>query len=327
MIITPAAADRCRTANASSGVGCGRAAGAPGCPAPVSTAAASPANSAERCRASQPITTPASAAAAGARAASRPARRSRPGPRRGSSGSGPAPIVPRRPAVPNSSRPANRSARSAAAARRPRRPGRPRQQILQFGPVRGVRVVGHPGPGQLRRSSSPGSAGQDSSPGQDRPGRSWASSAPIRAAAACPAATTSAWSSPAGGQAGRQVGDQRDRQHLGAEVAGGDRFQGRGHADQVGAEGAEHPDLGRGLVVRAGQRRVDALGQAGVGVAGQRPQPRRVQVGEVGEPGRVSLRRRAGPASGDRPVRLRWSRISTGWPDLEVRPRSRPTRW
>jgi hypothetical protein len=72
---------------------------------------------------------------------------------------------------------------------------------------------------------------------------------------------------------GRHVSDQRDRQHLGTEMACGDRFQGRGHADQVSAERAEHPDLGRGFIVRPWQRRVDAFGQVGVGVAGQPAQP------------------------------------------------------
>ena len=75
------------------------------------------------------------------------------------------------------------------------------------------------------------------------------------------------------GQARRQVGDQRDAEHLRAQVAGRDRLQAGRHPDQVGAEPAQHGDLRRGLVVRAGHHRVDPVGQARVGLAGQRPQP------------------------------------------------------
>jgi cation diffusion facilitator family transporter len=76
------------------------------------------------------------------------------------------------------------------------------------------------------------------------------------------------------GQAGRQVRDQRDAEHLRAELTDGDRLQDGGHTDQIGTELAEHPDLRGSLVVRARQHRVDPLGQARVGLAGQRPQPR-----------------------------------------------------
>ncbi len=85
-------------------------------PDPVSTAAASSANSADRCRASQPSTTPAWAAV-GQYSCS---QRARPMVAARTTARfirfGPAPIAPRRPAVPNSSRPANRSASSARAA-------------------------------------------------------------------------------------------------------------------------------------------------------------------------------------------------------------------
>jgi cation diffusion facilitator family transporter len=81
------------------------------------------------------------------------------------------------------------------------------------------------------------------------------------------------------GQARGQVRDQRDAEHLGPELARGDGLQGGRHPDQVRAEPPQHGDLGRGLVVRAGQHRVHAFGQARVGLPGQRAQPRRVQVG------------------------------------------------
>jgi cation diffusion facilitator family transporter len=89
---------------------------------------------------------------------------------------------------------------------------------------------------------------------------------------------------PVPGQARRQVRNQRDAEHFGPHLAGGNRLQTGRHADQVGAEPGQHGDLGRGLVVRTGQHRVDALGQARVGIPGQRPQPGRVQVGQVHEP-------------------------------------------
>ena len=48
-----------------------------------------------------------------------------------------------------------------------------------------------------------------------------------------------------------QVRDQRDAHHVGARRPGRDGFVHRRHAHQVGAERAEHPDLGRRLVVRS----------------------------------------------------------------------------
>jgi len=95
------------------------------------------------------------------------------------------------------------------------------------------------------------------------------------------------------GQARSQVGHQGNAENLGAHLPGGDRLEDRRHSDQVGAEPAEHGDLRRRLVVRPRQHGVDPLGQARVGVAGQRAQPRRVQAGQVDEP-RAGRRRRAG---------------------------------
>ena len=64
------------------------------------------------------------------------------------------------------------------------------------------------------------------------------------------------------------------------------------HADQVGAERPQHPDLGRGLVVRAGQLRVDALGERRVDLAGTA----RAAAASTGRSGRRSSPRRSGTA-------------------------------
>ena len=58
---------------------------------------------------------------------------------------------------------------------------------------------------------------------------------------------------------------------------------------------------------------VHALRQVGVDGAGEVAQPGAVEVGQVDE---RATERRGGlaPVSGDRPVRLMWSLISTGWP-------------
>ncbi len=57
---------------------------------------------------------------------------------------------------------------------------------------------------------------------------------------------------PGGGcrDVGGEIGDEGDAQYLGAELAGGDGFEGGGHADEIGAEEACHADLG--INVRAG---------------------------------------------------------------------------
>ncbi len=91
------------------------------------------------------------------------------------------------------------------------------------------------------------------------------------------------------GHAGGEVGDQAEPEHLQAGLAGGDRLQGGAHPDQVPAHRPHHADLGRRLVVRAGELRVDALVEAGLDLVAQRPQPGGVQVGEVDE-GRAGQR-------------------------------------
>ena len=82
---------------------------------------------------------------------------------------------------------------------------------------------------------------------------------------------------------GRQIGDQRHPEHLRAGGPCRDGLVHGGHPDQVRTQGAQHPYLGRGLVVRAGHGRIDALAQRGVGLQGQLAQPRRVGVDQVDE--------------------------------------------
>ncbi len=55
------------------------------------------------------------------------------------------------------------------------------------------------------------------------------------------------------------VGDQRDAADLETDPAGGDALEHGRHPDRVTAEPGQHPDLGRGLVGRAGQPHVDAF--------------------------------------------------------------------
>ncbi len=87
------------------------------------------------------------------------------------------------------------------------------------------------------------------------------------------------------GDAGGQVGDQADAEDLHAGLAGGDRLQGGAHAGQVAADGADHADLGRRLVVGAGELHVDALVERRVDLAAHLAQPAGVEVGQVDEVG------------------------------------------
>jgi hypothetical protein len=61
-----------------------------------------------------------------------------------------------------------------------------------------------------------------------------------------------------GGHAGGEVGDERDAEDVETHVAGDDDFVDGGHADEVGAEGAEGADLGGGLERGAEDGEVDA---------------------------------------------------------------------
>ena len=53
---------------------------------------------------------------------------------------------------------------------------------------------------------------------------------------------------------GGQVGDERQAEHLGPDVARRDHLVHGAHAHQVGAERLEHADLRRGLVLRSRRR-------------------------------------------------------------------------
>src|SRR5829696_3284142 len=86
-------------------------------------------------------------------------------------------------------------------------------------------------------------------------------------------------------QARGEVGDQADAEDLHACLAGRDRLQRGAHADQVPAQDAGHPHLGRRLVVGPGELDVDALVEARVHLPAHRPQARAVEVGEVDEVG------------------------------------------
>jgi hypothetical protein len=62
-------------------------------------------------------------------------------------------------------------------------------------------------------------------------------------------------------QAGGQVGDAGDAQHLDSHVAGDDGLRHGGHADQGCAQRAEGANLGGGLVAGAADGQIDALGE------------------------------------------------------------------
>ena len=99
-----------------------------------------------------------------------------------------------------------------------------------------------------------------------------ASRPPIRVAAALPAARTSAWSSGFPVIPAARFVTSDNAQHLQPFRPGGDRLERGGHTHQVRTQSAQHPDLGRGLVVRPRQGRVDPLLQGGVDLLGQPPQ-------------------------------------------------------
>ena len=86
-------------------------------------------------------------------------------------------------------------------------------------------------------------------------------------------------------QARREVGDQRQPQHLASLGTSRDRLEHRRHPDQVGAEHAGHPYLSGRLVLRAWEHRVDAFGDGRVDRLDQGAQPQRVDVGEIDEAG------------------------------------------
>ena len=186
---------------------------------------------------------------------------------------GPAPSSPRSPAVPNSSSPQNRSARSASASPSPARAAV--DHGGQLGPGHRVRVVGAPGlgPRPIERPARAAHSRRTTS----------ASIRPQRSAAARPASSTSAWLSgwslmPAA----RLVTSDRPSTSSPACRAAMASIA-VDMPDQVGAEHPGHPDLGRRLVLRPAELRVDALGQVRLDLAAQRAQPGRVEVGQVDE--------------------------------------------
>ena len=238
-------------------------------PAPASTAAASSANS------SRPV--PGVAADAPRRPRRRPGRRS-------SSHPASAAVVAADHRAVHPVRPgADRAAQARGAELQP--PGEPVGQLGQrrlpgrLGcPATPAAPPARPGParpGRRRSSARPRVAQITAAITGDTAGSTPASSAPIRSAAARPAATTSAWSSPCRGQPRGQVGDQRDAPAP-RRPGGGRRSPPARWTCRPGRRRASRSiaDLGRRLVVRPGQRRVHALGQARVGLPGQRAQPR-----------------------------------------------------
>tara|TARA_B100000676_G_scaffold305596_1_gene360152 strand:- start:974 stop:1297 length:324 start_codon:yes stop_codon:yes gene_type:complete len=62
-----------------------------------------------------------------------------------------------------------------------------------------------------------------------------------------------------GGEAGGHVGDHGKAEDVHAVLGGDDDLRDRGHADRVGAQGAEGPDFGGRFEVGAGDGEVDAV--------------------------------------------------------------------
>ena len=181
--------------------------------------------------------------------------------------------------MPNSSRSPNRSAQPGLVAAG--------QQPVDLGPGRRIGVLVPP---RLRGADerlvveahrSPATATRRSA---------------IRSVAALPGGEDLGVVEGLGAQAGGEVGDERQGEHLGAGLAGGDHFVHRRHPDEVAAEGPVGTDLRRCLVVGSRDRGVDTLGEVGVVLPGQGAEARGVGVGQIGEPG-APLRagRRLGP--------------------------------
>ena len=83
-----------------------------------------------------------------------------------------------------------------------------------------------------------------------------------------------------GDDSGGHVGDEGDAEDFDAHVAGDDDLVDGGHADEVGAEGAEGADLGGGFEGGAEDGEVDAFGEGEALLVG-------FGDGEGAEPGRV----------------------------------------
>ena len=113
-----------------------------------------------------------------------------------------------------------------------------------------------------------------------------ASSAPMRAADAFPAARTSRWSSGSPVMPAARLVTNEMPSTSRAGVTRGDRFECGRHADEVGAEYAQRLDLGRSFVVRARQLGVHTFGEGRVDLARDRAQSCAVEVGQVDEASR-----------------------------------------
>ena len=217
---------------------------------------------------------------------------------------GPAPSAPRSPAVPNCRRAPNRSARPSASSCG--------QHRLELGPGVGVGVLGQPGAGgrlelAAAHTSSDPTRRPDRVASGDAAHNLWttaASSRPMRSAAATPAAITSAWSSFSPVSPAASVRDEREPEHLRAEVHRREALVHGRHADEVGAEGAGHAHLGRRLVLRPGEAGVHALVQIRIDRAGQVAQPRRPRLGEVDEAGAEVVAVRPGEGRRTREVEV-----------------------
>ena len=119
------------------------------------------------------------------------------------------------------------------------------------------------------------------------------------------------------GVAGPGVGDQRDAADLEADPAGRDALEHRRHPDRVAAEPGQHPDLGRGLVGRAGQPDVDALLEGDALGRGGGPEARRGGAG--------SRRRSRSGKRGPELVRVRADqRAPAGQVDVVAHDHQRP---
>src|SRR5687767_13220074 len=90
-----------------------------------------------------------------------------------------------------------------------------------------------------------------------------------------------------GKHAGGRIGDARDPEHFDAHVPRGNGFRHGGHADGVGAESAKGANLGRRFVARAEHGDVDTVLNRHADrlrrFVGDGPQPRRIDVGHIGE--------------------------------------------
>ena len=187
---------------------------------------------------------------------------------------GPAPIAPRRPAVPNSSRSPNRASRPSSS------PAASSASISARVCRIGVLVAPRRGPGDERRVHHRSDGDGDQEVGHPLGG-------------CLPGGEDLGMVEGLGPEPGGQVRHQRQGQDLGARLAGGDHLVDRRHPDEVAAQGPVGTDLRRRLVVRPWYGRVDALAELGsVGVR-QLAEARGVGVGEIAEAGApaVAVRR------------------------------------